>query len=205
LRIAGAPALTKLGGKLSFTGHDVSARDVTAEILGGPAKLAVTNIGGQTRMSGTGTFGLVAVRREYANPYLDRVSGSLDWSMKVDILAPGDARLVFESNMKGAAVDLPAPLGKTAGDEMPLRIEGRDDASPPGTDFILAAYGRVAQVAAHRMQSNGGASIDRALLSLGRAIEQPDAARADRPGLWVRGELPALNVDDWIAMAPKLG
>ncbi len=205
LRIAGAPALTKLGGKLSFTGHDVSARDVTAEILGGPAKLAVTNIGGQTRMSGTGTFGLAVVRREYANPYLDRVSGSLDWSMKVDILAPGTLGWVFESNMKGAAVDLPAPLGKTAGDEMPLRIEGRDDASPPGTDFILAAYGRVAQFAAHRMQSNGGASIDRALLSLGRAIEQPDAARADRPGLWVRGELPALNVDDWIAMAPKLG
>ncbi len=204
LRIAGAPSLTKLGGKLSFTGHDVSARDVAAEILGGPAKLAVTNIGGQTRMSGTGTFGLASVRREYASPYLDRVSGSLDWSMKVDIVSPGTLGWVFESNMKGTAVDLPAPIGKSAGEEMPLRVEGRDDASPPGTDFILATYGRVAQFAAHRTPGNGGASIDRALLSLGRAIEQPDAARADRPGLWVRGELPALNVDDWIAMVPKL-
>jgi len=205
LRIAGAPLLTKLGGKLSFTGHDVSARDVSAEILGGPAKLAVTNVGGQTRMSGSGTFGLATLRREYANPYLDRVSGSLDWSVKVDIQSPGTLGWVFESSMKGAAVDLPAPLGKVAGDEMPLRIEGRDEASPPGTDFILAAYGRVAQFAAHRMQVDGGASIDRALLSLGRAIEQPDAARAERPGLWVRGDLPALNIDDWIAIAPKLG
>ena len=103
--------------------------------------------------------------------------------------------------MKGAAVDLPAPLGKTAGEEMPLRVEGRDDASPPGTDFILGAYGHIAQFAAHRTQhSGGGASIDRVLLSLGRAIERPDAARTDRPGLWVRGELPALDVDEWIAV-----
>ena len=88
---------------------------------------------------------------------------------------------------------------------MPLRIEGRDEASPPGTDFILAAYGRVVQLAAHRSQSDGGAAIDRALLSLGRAIERPDAARAERPGLWMRGELPALNVDDWIAVRAALG
>lgn len=205
LRIAGVPALTRLGGKLSFTGHDVSARDVTAEILGGPAKLAATNVGGQTRLSGNGTFGLVAIRREFANPFLDRVSGTMDWSMKVDVLSPGTLGWVFESNLKGATVDLPAPLGKTAGEEMPLRVEGRDEASPPGTDFILAAYGRVAQFAAHRTQSDGNASIDRALLSLGRAIERPDAARAERPGLWIRGELPALNVDDWIALLPRLG
>ncbi len=156
-------------------------------------------------MSGTGTFGLAALRREYPNPMLDRVSGNLDWSLKVDVLAPGKLAWVFESNLKGAAVDLPAPLGKTAAEEVPLRVEGRDEASPPGTDFILAAYGRVAQLAAHRQQSSGGASIDRALLSLGSAIDRPDAARAERPGLWVRGEIPALNVDDWIAVLPRLG
>ena len=165
----------------------------------------MTNAGGQARMSGTGTFGLVALRREYPNPVLDRASGNLDWSLKVDVLAPGTLGWVFESNLKGTAVDLPAPLGKTAAEEVSLRIEGRDEASPPGTDFILAAYGRVVQLAAHRQQSGGGASIDRALLSLGSAIERPDAARAERPGLWIRGEVPALNVDDWIAVLPRLG
>ena len=42
--------------------------------------------------------------------------------------------------------------------------------------------------------------IDRALLSLGKAIERSDADRAERPGLWVRAELPALNVDEWVAL-----
>ena len=146
---------------------------------------------------------MVALRREYGNPFLDHVSGSLDWSINVNMGPEGTLGWVFESTMKGAAVDLPAPLGKTVGEEMPLRIEGRDEASPPGTDFILASYGRVAQFAAHRKQEGANAVIDRALLSLGRAIERPDAARAERPGLWLRGDLPTLKADAWIALLPR--
>ena len=203
MRIAGAPVLAKVNGKLAFTERDIHARDVAAEILGGPAKLGLAGGDGQTRVTGSGTMGLVALRREYGNPYLDRVSGSIDWSMNVDVLAPGTLGWVFASSMKGAAVDLPAPLGKAAGEEMPLRIEGRDETSPPGTDFIIASYGRVAQFAAHRKQEGAKATIDRALLSLGRAVERPDAMRADRPGLWIRAELPAFKADDWIPLLPR--
>ncbi len=204
LRIPNVPLLTKLNGKVTFTEQDVRARDVSAEVLGGPARLSLTTIGGQTRVTGTGTLGLAPLQREYANPYLDRVSGNLDWAMTVNVLATGALAWVFESNLKGAAIDLPPPIGKTAAEEIPLRVEGRDEASPPGTDFILATYGRNAQFAAHRSQlPGGGAKVDRALLSLGRATERADAARADRPGLWIRGELPALNVDDWIALRPR--
>ncbi len=203
LRMAGVPALTKVNGKLSFSERDVSARDVAAEILGGPAKLTFAGADGQTRVSGTGTAGLAALQREYGNAILDRVAGRIDWSINVNVLAPGTLGWVFESTMKGAAVDLPAPLGKSAGEEMPLRIEGRDEASPPGTDLIIASYGRVAQFVAQRKQDGANAVIDRALLSLGRAIERPDAARAERPGLWLRGELPVLRADAWIALLPR--
>ena len=203
LRFAGAPVLSKVNGKLSFSGKDVRARDVAAEILGGPAKLAIASAEGETRMTGSGTFGLAALRREFGNPYLDRVSGSIDWSLDVNVLSPGTLGWVFESTMKGATVDLPAPLGKTAGEEKPLRVEGRDEVSPPGTDFVTASYGRVARFAAHRRQEATGATIDRALLSLGQSIERPDAARAERPGLWIRGELPVLNTDEWIALLPR--
>ena len=154
-------------------------------------------------MTGSGTLGLPALRREYGSPHLDRVSGSIDWSINVNLTAPGTVGWVLESNMKGAAVDLPAPLGKSAGEEMPLRIEGRNDAGASEPDFIVASYGRVAQFAAHRKQEGAHAVIDRALLSLGRAVERPDAARAERPGLWVRGDLPVLKADAWIALLPR--
>ena len=188
---------------LAFTERDIRARDVAAEILGGPAKLGLAGGDGQMRVTGSGTVGLVALRREYGNPFLDRVSGSIDWSLNVDVLSPGTLGWVFASSMKGAAIDLPAPLGKVAGEEMPLRIEGRDETSPPGTDFIVASYGRVAQFAAHRKQEGAKATIDRALLSLGQAVGRPDAMRADRPGLWLRAELPAFNADEWIPLLPR--
>ena len=83
---------------------------------------------------------------------------------------------------------------------MPLRIERREDAAQAGADLITASYGGIAQLAAHRKVDAKGTTIDRALISLGKASERSDAERAERPGLWVRAELPALNVDDWITV-----
>jgi len=204
LRIPNVPLLSKLSGRVTFTEQDVRAGDVAAEVLGGPAKLSVTTIGGQTRVTGTGNLGLAALQREYPNPYLSRVAGNLDWALNVNVLATGALAWVFESGLKGAAIDLPPPIGKTASEEIALRIEGRDETSPPGTDFILASYGHIAQFAAHRSQlPGGGAKVDRGLLTLGRATEGADAARPERPGLWIRGDVPSLNVDDWIALRPR--
>ena len=204
LRIPNVPLLSKLSGRVTFTEQDVRASDVAAEVLGGPAKLSVTTIGGQTRVTGTGNLGLAALQREYPNPYLSRVAGNLDWALNVNVLATGALAWVFESGLKGAAIDLPPPIGKTASEEIALRIEGRDETSPPGTDFILASYGHIAQFAAHRSQlPGGGAKVDRGLLTLGRATEGADAARPERPGLWIRGDVPSLNVDDWIALRPR--
>ncbi len=203
-RFAGVPALSRINGKLSFTERDVRAREVALEVLGGPAKLAIASADGATRVSGGGMLALAALRREYPNGYLDRVSGTVDWTVTAT-LRPGGSVWVVDSTMKGAAVDLPPPIGKTASEAMPLRVERRDDPLHAGADLVTASYGRVAQVAAHRKLGATGVVIDRALLSLGRAVERPDAGSAERPGLWIRAELPALNVDDWVALTRREG
>ena len=198
LRVPGVPTLAKVNGKLAFSEREVHGGDVAMEVLGGPTKLAITGAGDRLRVSAGGAVNLAVLRREYATAYLDRLSGTVDWTIAIDA-RPEASSWVLESTMKGALVDLPAPLGKVAADAMPLRIERRDDVTQAGTDFVMASYGRVAQLAAHRRSGASGPIVDRALLSLGRAIERPDGARAERPGLWVRAELPALSVDDWLA------
>lgn len=199
LRIAGAPHLSKVNGTLAFTEREVRARDVALEVLGGPARITIASADGPARVTGSGTVNLGVLRREFTAPYLDRVSGTVDWTIAGDVRA-GASTWVLESTMKGAIVDLPAPLGKTAADAMALRIERRDDAALAGADFVTASYGRVAQLAAHRRPGAAGTTVDQALLSLGRAVDRPDAARANRPGIWIRAELPALNLDDWFAL-----
>src|SRR5437660_752737 len=191
--------LARLNGMVAFTEHEVRAREITTETLGGQAKLAIASEEGRTRISGGGTLTFAALRREQPSAFLDRVSGGTDWAIAVN-LRPGASAWVLQSSMKGAIVDLPAPLGKAAADAIPLRIERREEAAQAGTDFIMASYGGIAQLAAHRKVDGKGATIDRALVSLGKAIERTDADRAERPGLWVRAELPALNIDDWITV-----
>ncbi len=199
LRIPGAPALAKVNGRLGFSEREVGGRDIAMEVLGGPTRLGVVGTAGQLRVTGSGTVNLASLRRELANAYLDRLSGTVDWTIAVDARG-GTAGWVIESSMKGGVVDLPAPLGKSAAEAIPLRIERRDDAAQAGTDFVTTSYGDIAQFAAHRRRGEAGPIVDRALVSLGRAVARPDATRAERPGLWVRAELPTLNVDEWLAL-----
>jgi uncharacterized protein (TIGR02099 family) len=205
LRIGALPMLTRINGKIAFTEREVRSRDLTMETLGGPAKLDISSAEGRVRVAGSGTMTFVALRREQPSEFLDKVSGGTDWTLAADLRPGGASSWVVQSSMQGAGIDLPSPLGKAAGDAMPLRLERREDAAQPGADFIGATYGGIAQLAAYRKFDGKAPTIDRALLSLGKAIERPDADRAERPGLWVRAELPALNVDDWITVVRREG
>nr|WP_306673874.1 YhdP family protein [Tahibacter caeni] len=56
-------------------------------------------------------------------PWWPRFSGRSDWT--VDVAVPrGDApgRVVMRSELRGTAIDLPAPLDKPAGDAMPVQV-----------------------------------------------------------------------------------
>ena len=154
-----------------------------------------------TRITGSGTLTIAALRREYAKPRISiACPAAVDWTVAVDVLRPGTLAWVLESSMKGASVDLPAPLGKAAAsDAVAHRAARRRDAGRHRLRHSRPTARRAAR-RAPQGRRQGGATIDRALLSLGSAIERSDAARAERPGLWVRAELPALNVDDWIAL-----
>jgi uncharacterized protein (TIGR02099 family) len=198
LRFPDVPTFTRINGSFQFTESDLRAPELSLEVLGGPAKLSLASADGRAvRVSGNGNANLALLRRMHGAGYLSRVSGTADWNVNATV-RPGNSSWVLESPLRGAAIDLPAPLGKSAGEAMPLRLERRDVSADE--DRIDASYGRMAQVAVHRRFVKDGAVADRVLISLGRAAGRPEAARAERPGIWVRAELQALNIDDWVAL-----
>ncbi len=71
--------------------------------------------------------------------------------------------------MKGAVVDLPAPIGKTAAEAAPLKIERREVAGRPNEDLVTADYRGVVRVVAHRGTTGYQAMPDRVLVLLGSA------------------------------------
>jgi uncharacterized protein (TIGR02099 family) len=195
IRLAGVPPLSAAGGTIEFTERSVRAGNVAGEALGGPLKLDVASEGGRVRINASGTADLDAVRREYPGPLIDRVTGRTDWQLAFDA-RDQRAAWTLESSLQGAAIDLPAPLRKVAADRMPLRIERRD--ATASEDRIAISLGSAVRGALHRQIGTDGARIDRALIQVGKAASEP--AMAEQPGVWIRGDVDALSLDDWLAV-----
>jgi uncharacterized protein (TIGR02099 family) len=200
VRLAGMPELAGVDGTLAFTEHDVHATDLSAEAFGGPAKLQLASENGHVRIAGSGAADVQRVRAQYDVPLFDRVSGRTDWRLALDA-HDGQVDWTVESSLQGASVDLPSPIGKRAAETVPLRIERRDTAS--GDDRVVIDYGRIARVLLQRKAGTQGRTIDRALVLVGNAIgEAPESVQ---PGVWIRADVPALNLDDWLAADLPIG
>ncbi len=195
LRFPGIPQMSQVNGKLQFTDREVRATDIAFELLGGPAHGSFTTADGRVNITATGTARLVQLRNELKSPLLDHASGTTDWRLAV-VARPGFASWVLESPLRGAAIDLPSPLGKAADVAVPLRIERRALAGTTARDEIRVDYGNVARVVAQRRLLESGPVADRALVLLGRALER--GGEPERPGIAVRGDLASVNVDEWL-------
>ena len=200
LRLPGAPALYAVNGKLAFTGSEVSARDVAVETLGGPARVSMTSGAGVLRINASGNAALAAVHREFDTPLAERFTGFTDWQLALET-RNGFAAWTIESSLRGAAVDLPRPARKTAAETMPLKIERRALAKESGRDAIVVDLAGMGRVVAHRKLGASGGNVDRALVLLGGAAQT--AASPERAGVVIRGNVEALNVDEWLALVDE--
>jgi uncharacterized protein (TIGR02099 family) len=187
------PVLGQLNGKLAFTNHDVHAQQLSAQVLGGAARFAVESRDGQIHISGQGSADLGQLRVEYPKQaFAKRVSGTTPWQVAI-VSRPELSTWMLETSLKGAVIDLPAPLSKAAAETVPLQIERQ--ANESGRDSISIRYGSVARLTLQRRLDAGGVTVERALLALGGAQGEPE-----RPGLWVRGNVDSLSVDSWLAL-----
>jgi uncharacterized protein (TIGR02099 family) len=198
LRLAGAPALSHVNGRITFTEQDVSARDITAEVFGGPARLEVTSQSGAVRVSGTGTLNLAALRDQLPSAYAERVSGATDWHANL-LVRPKFASWTIESSLRGAAIDLPKPLGKLASEAVPLKIDRRAMANDASRDAFVIDYGSALRIVAHRKLAGQTADVDRALVLLGKAIAK--GGEPERDGVALRGDIASVDVDPWLELA----
>ncbi|TMH59016.1 MAG: TIGR02099 family protein [Betaproteobacteria bacterium] len=195
LKLTGAvPVLNQLSGKLAFTEHDMRAQQLTAEVLGGTARLSIASSVGHVHVGGQGTADLAQLRAEFPKVAMaKRVSGTTDWQLAID--TNGDASTgTLETSLRGASIDLPPPLAKAAGDAVPLRLERH--IAERGRDTVAVRYGRVGQLTLQRRITPTVTTVDRGLLVLGEG----GGGEPDRPGLWIRGNVASLDADAWLVV-----
>ena len=200
VRLPGVPMLTQVNGHLEFAEHGMQSRDLSAEVFGGMAKVSVAAQEGGVKVNATGTANLATFKSEFDLPMLHRVSGTTEWSLAAQSRA-GASSWVIESNLKGANLEFPAPIGKLPGESVPIRIERHEATGKGLEDSLTIDFRGNLRAIAHRDLTRGAGSVDRALLLLGGAIAR--GGTADRPGIWVRGDIKDFDVDEWLALYAK--
>lgn len=188
------PAVEQAGGRVEFTDSSVRAQNVSGVVLGGPASISVAPArDSAVRITLQGRVNADAVRKAAGGPsWMRHVRGTTEWRAAINA-RKRDADVVLESGLQGLALDLPAPIVKTAQETMPLRIERR--LLSAGQERLSLAVGEIVSLNLIRRTDGPRATITRGAVRFGGAAGEPE-----RAGVWVSGALKALDVDRWLAL-----
>jgi len=192
------PPIEHAGGVVSFTESSVTAHDVQGRFLGGTVRIDGGTVpGADVRVVARGRAEAAAVEPLVPSRWRGFVSGAAGY-VATATLHGGNAQLSLESSLRGVASTLPAPLGKAADSELPLRIEllpGTADAR----DRISVKLGDRLAAELLRQREGPQLAVQRASIAIGphpgETMRVPE-----RPGVLVYGAIPRLDLDRWLPL-----
>lgn len=187
------PVVEQAGGRIEFTEAALNAPAVKGVVLGGPVTIsAATSRDGAVRVSVQGRINADIARRAAGPQWVQRMRGATDWRA-VLTARKRSADVVIESNLQGLAVNLPAPLVKSAAETLPVRFERRFLAA--GQDRLSLSVGDIVSMNLLRRTEGGQAAITRGSVRFGGPAAEPN-----RNGVWVGGTLKVLDLDRWLEL-----
>lgn len=200
---------TDVQGELQFTRHGISASGLAVGVAGEPAMLDLRigddvvdsrhTLEGQLRgrLPASALFGDF----DYVAPMVARMDGRAEWRVRIEVphadaagSEPG-ARVRVDSDLRGIALDLPAPLAKSRGSALPLRLETR--LSPEGQPRPLELrIGSLVHMKARLPSAGLGFA---GAVALGGATPE----QVPRLGLSISGQVPAFDLTGWLALSAR--
>jgi uncharacterized protein (TIGR02099 family) len=195
--------MAHIRGELRFTESGLSARGIEADVLGLPARIDVVPEDDEpgTRIAATGQAGVAALERWIPAGLRDRLQGTFPWTAELRIPAhAAAAALRVGADLTAAAIDLPPPLGKAAGDALAVEVTATVPHVPVQPlrlqwgDALSGILELDEDMAPRRGELRVGG---------GAAVLPPE------PGLRIAGRLERLAYADWAAvyagLAPAAG
>jgi uncharacterized protein (TIGR02099 family) len=193
--VAKTLAMRDVRGRLSFTHRGVRAPEITGTLFGKPALLTMTTqADGQVVTQIDGKMDAAVMDAYIPAAVVPRLSGVSDWKARI-VSGKQGTDLVVTSDLKGLGSTLPEPFTKATPEARPLTFTMTKLGAESEVSTLALAGG------VHGRFSRGGGERWNAILKFGA----PVAAEPVREGLWLHGELPALDVDAWQAIfaAPR--
>ena len=189
----GLPELTKINGNLIFNEKGLSANNISADVLGGPAQFSL-NTGADkiVKVVASGRINDAGIQKLSTNALTSHVSGYANWAGEIAIKKPL-VDVHFHSNLVGLNVDLPPPFNKSASEEMLVNIDKKQTVAE--SDTITFNYGDLVSANILRTLKNDQLAFERGDIGINVAAVNPV-----QTGLSVRGRLDELNADEWLAL-----
>ncbi len=198
------PPLRQVKGSLQFSEKGLRVPQINAQLFDGQVRITGGTQGGKVLFITEGTLGMDELRRRAGLPLLDNLSGSTAYRAEVRV-RKRDVELLLDSNLVGVASTLPAPLGKSAGDALPLHFES---AMLPTTaprngqprEQLRATLGNGFSMQLIRRRQGEDSFLERAAIMIGRPL-----AQLPERGISIGITVPTLDVDYWQKLLPGKG
>ncbi|KIQ35827.1 hypothetical protein RT97_03410 [Variovorax paradoxus] len=208
-----APSLTHSKGTLNFTETGFSLAGVQAKLLGGDIRIEgkgrFTGPNREVALKAQGTATAEGLRSAREADWLARLAakatGSTPYAATFSV-RDGASELLMTSSLQGLALQLPAPLVKTAEEQMPLRIEKKvlaretRDSRQGGVtvatqDQLSLELGRVGSVQFVRDISGPEARVLRG--SFGVGLAAGETASLPDKGVFANVNVAKLDIAAW--------
>jgi uncharacterized protein (TIGR02099 family) len=189
----GLPEVSNINGKLNFDDSGISARTINANILGGPVQFDLKTAANKTiNINAKGTATDQGIQQFTTNTLTNVLVGNATWSANIAIKKPL-MNLNIRSNLRGLAIDLPAPLGKTSGEEVSFIVEKQQTRAEQ--DLFKVTYKEAVSAIVLRKEKNDILTVDSGDIAVNLPVEMPT-----KSGISLRGQFDYLNADEWLAL-----
>ena len=206
-----APQLSALKGVINVTERGFAVAGAQARVLGGEVRIdggtrpAATPADGKLSVAfqAQGTLTAEGLRQAkelgFAARLAQHASGSTAYAASV-LFRRGVAEVAVSSSLQGMALNLPAPLAKTADAALPLRFENTllPASLAPGQtpqDQLSVSIGRVASI--NYVRDLGSAEPRVVRGSIGVGLEGDESAPTPPAGVAANINLATLDLDAW--------
>ncbi len=187
---SGLPRIDQTRGDIDFTGDSLAAKNLTAQLLGGPLRIDTQTRSGQVRILAQGRVTATGLTSWLGAAWKDQLSGQTAWRGEVD-LEPAGERVRIESDLTGLGSSLPAPLTKTAAQPLPLVVTTQPHATGPLHEVQL---GRIVGAV---WRKTAAGHLERGEIRFGGRATLPGEA-----GLRLAGNGHGLDVSGWMDLLP---
>ena len=183
----GVPLLKQAKGRVDFSETALRISEATARSLGGSVKLSgSSDDSGNLRLILSGDAQLAEVAQRYALPQPKRLSGYA--AFQGELAVKRDRYdLTLQSPLTLSRIDLPAPIGKPAGESRNFRMRLNGDEQRTGLEF---SYGRLLQGV---LEQQGNKPYT-GLVMFGEGAPAP---KIPSHGIQLVGRWPAIDVSAW--------